>query len=143
VNQRIVPDSDHVSRYCKPTFCTEEYRPTGAAFELCPTESFLSVNWLEFLNLPSRENQITEVRRILRSKFSRIPASGRIAVLNVGDTRNHVSKNTPDQRTLITLHQPEVNDPSHSGIYGLEAEDFFIGELIAEVVIETYAVKES
>lgn len=143
MNRRIVPDTDHVSRYCKPIFCTEQYRPTGAAFELRPKERFLSVNWLEFLNLQTRGKEITEIRRILGSKFRKLPASGRIAVLNVGDTRSHVSNNTPDQRMLDILHEPEVNDPSHSGIYGLEAEDFFIGELIAETVSETYHVKES
>jgi hypothetical protein len=142
VNHRPVPDSDHVSRYCKPSSCTEQHRPTGAAFQLRVTEKSLSVNWLEFLKLQSREEEIAEIRRILESKFQKIGAFGRIAILNVVDTRKHVLENTPDRRMLTTLHEPEATDPSHSGIYGLEAEDLLIGELIAERIEEIYPARE-
>jgi hypothetical protein len=141
MNHRIVPDSDHVSRYCKPTSCTEQQVPTSAAFQLRSTERSLSVNWLEFLDLQSRREEIAEIQRILELKFSRIATSGRIAILNVGQTRKHVLDYTPDRRMLTALHEPEANDPSHSGIYGLEAEDLFVGELIAEVVVETYPAR--
>jgi hypothetical protein len=106
-------------------------------------EASLSVNWLEFLDLQNREEEITEIRRILETKLSRIPAFGRIAILNVGRTRKYVRDNTPDRRLLTTLHEPEAIDPSHAGIYGLEADDLFIAELIADTVIETCSARTS
>jgi hypothetical protein len=141
MNHRVVPDSDHVSRYCKPTSCTERQVPTSAAFQLRSTERFLSVNWLEFLGLQSRREEIAEIQRILESKFSRIATAGRIAILNVGQTRKHVTDNTLDRKMLTVLHEPQADDPSHSGIYGLEAGDLFVAELIAEVVVETYPAR--
>jgi hypothetical protein len=101
----------------------------------------LSVNWLEFLKLRSREEEISEIRRLLESKLT-IAAFGRIAILNVGNTRRHVLNNTPDRRILTVLHEPEKNDPSHSGIYGLKPDDMFIGELIAEQIEEVYPARE-
>jgi len=40
------------------------------------------------------------------------------------------------------LHEPEEDDPSHSGIYGFQYDDRLIADLIAEMVQETYPARE-
>lgn len=65
-----VPEQNHVSRYCSAIRCTESGEVTGAAFQLrAQVEDFLSVNWLEFLQISSRDEQINEIRKVLSSKL--------------------------------------------------------------------------
>jgi hypothetical protein len=107
-------------------------------------EESLSVNWLEFLKLPSRESSISALRKTYRSKFS-IGAGARLAVLNVGEVCDKVLKESPDKRKLEILHDPEVTpdyeDPSHSGIFHLRYDDDLIAELILETVLEIYPAR--
>ncbi len=135
-----LPQQDHVSRYCKGTACTEDGQVTGAAFQLRQNEEYLSVNWLEYLQQPHREEEIREIRRILSSKLA-LGHSARIAVLNVGQTISFVRAESPDGRNLRILHDPKQNDPSHSGIYDLRHDDDLIAELMAEVVREIYPAR--
>ena len=44
----IVPDADHVSRYCKPSAVDQRGKPMAAAFLPRSDDRFLSVNWLEY-----------------------------------------------------------------------------------------------
>jgi hypothetical protein len=53
-----LPEKDHVSRYCSAVHCTENGRITGTAFQLRQKDGYLSVNWLEFLQLYNRKNEI-------------------------------------------------------------------------------------
>ena len=133
-----VPIHNHISRCCFASKCTEEGQVTGAAFQLREgVDKYLSVNWLEYLQQANRQEEIQEVRRVLNSKL-RLTANAKIAVLNVGDILDHVRTNSPDNRNLNVLHEPIEDDPSHSGIYGFKYEDPMIGDLIAQVVQETY-----
>lgn len=137
-----IPDQNHISRYCSATRCTETGDVTGAAFMLRPNEGYLSVNWLEFLRLASREEEIREIRRVLRSQLT-LGGNTKIAVLKVGDVINRVLNESPDRRSLRVLHEPvEESDPSHSGIYGMGVEDHLIADLIAEVILKTYPAQE-
>ncbi len=135
-----VPKRDHVSRYCSGMRCTEERQVTGAAFLPREEEKYLSVNWLEFLNLDNRQEEIREVRKVLSSKL-RLGAMANIAVLNVGEALDYVHMQSPDSRELSVLHEPEEEDPSHSGISGFRHNDHLIADLIAEVIQETCPVK--
>lgn len=136
-----VPTQDHISRCCFASKCTEEGQVTGAAFQLREgIDKYLSVNWLEYLQQVNRQEEIQEVRRVLNSKL-RLTANAKIAVLNVGDILNHVRTKSPDNRNLSVLHEPIEDDLSHSGIYGFKYDDPMIGDLIAEVVQETYPAK--
>jgi hypothetical protein len=136
----LIPHKDHISRYCSATQCTEQEQVTGVAFQLRPTDEHLSVNWLEFLRLTNRQAEIREVRRILSSKL-KLGSKAKIAILNVGEVINYVRMQSPDSRNLGVLHDPEENDPSHSGIYGYRYEDHLIADLIAEVVQTTYPAR--
>lgn len=135
-----IPDHDHVARYCKPTQISSG-QIEATAFMLRRDEESLSVNWLEFLRLSSRDEEITSLRRIYSAKLS-VGACAKIAVLNVGEVRNKVLTESPDKRNLEILHDPLGNDPSHSGIYNFRNDDELIAELILETVLETYPARD-
>lgn len=79
-----VPDSDHISRYCGGSH-VEDDEVSGVAFMLRDNEDSLSVNWLEFLQLPDRQGEVREVCRVLRDKGRSLGPTSVIAVLNVGE----------------------------------------------------------
>jgi hypothetical protein len=132
-----IPDQHHIARYCKPT-----QAPGGeiqaTAFMLRKDEESLSVNWLEFLKCPNRESEVAELQRILGQKLIRVSRNARIAVLNVGVMNKTVHQGSPDARNLAVLHAPEVNDPSHSGIYNLKQDDDLIAELIRQTILDNH-----
>jgi hypothetical protein len=140
-----VPDSDHISRYCKGTQVNSDGTINGTAFRLRDTqhgpEQYLSVNWLEDLDKPNRPAEIDEIRRVLDTKLN-ITSSAKIAILGVGEMRRYVSEESEDGRLLQVLHEPEVPlDPSHCGIYGLTLDDDLIADLISDVVQEIYPAR--
>ena len=136
----LLPEQNHISRYCSAIHCTEEGQVTGTAFQIRQSEDYLSVNWLEFLQLNDRQEEISEIRKILGSKLT-LRAKAKIAVLNIGETTNFVRSQSPDARNLRFLHEPEENDSSHSGIYGYSYDEKLIAFLIAEVIQETYPAR--
>ncbi len=105
---------------------------------LRPNEEFLSVNWLEYFDLRDREAQITQVRQVIRLTLQ---ATAKIAVLNVGGILDRVHRNS--DRVLAVLHEPEQDDPSHSGIHGYRHEDDLVADLIAEEVRETCPARKT
>lgn len=133
-----LPDQDHISRYCKPTTLLENGQPSGASFMPRPDDEFLSVNWLEYFALSDRQEQITQVLRVIRLRPA---ATAKIAVLNIGRILNRISRNS--DRVLAVLHEPEEDDPSHSGIHGYRHEDDLVADLIAEEVREIYSAKKT
>lgn len=132
MKEKIIPDSDHVARYCKPsTIDGDEIQAT--AFFLRPEEPDLSVNWLEFFKLKSREKEISEIQKIYSRKFKKVSSNARIAVLNVGETKIKVLE-SEDKRNLKFKHNPLQEDPSHSSIYDMRPNAEEIAELILSVV---------
>ena len=137
----VLPDSDHVSRLCRPrTIVGGEI--TGAAFLLRPEEPYLSVNWLEFLKANGRKAELAEIRRCIRLTLG---ATARLAVLNVGRSRKYVRENSPDNRDLLFAHEPKTDpgaeDESHSGIFNTRSEDDLIAELLVETVEDHYPAR--
>ena len=136
-----IPDQNHISRLCLPKHVDNE-QIQATAFQLRPpNEDFLSVNWLEFLNCQSRESEIEEMQKVYCAKLDVKPRA-KIAVLNVGEVRKKVLTESPDGRNLEVLHNPSMNDPSHSGIYNLKQDDELIAELILETVRESYSARK-
>lgn len=132
-----IPDQHHVSR-----LCTQKHIDKGniqaTAFMLRKSEESLSVNWVEFLNCVHRENEIEELRKIYSKKLT-VGLRSKIAILNVGKVRRKVLDETPDRRNINILHEPEIDDPSHSGIYNLKPYDELIAELILETICEIHS----
>ncbi len=139
-----IPPHHHVSRYCRGGSLLKNGEVTGTSFFLRDNDEYLSVNWLEFLELDDRDSEIKEVRRVLGTKLN-LGSTAKIAVLNVGDMQDHVRKNSLDHRDLRILHRPDdpsdKPDPSHSGIFETRQDEQLIAELIAEKVLETFAAK--
>ena len=138
-----IPRDHHVSRYCGGVSLLNG-GVTGASFLLKDDEEYLSVNWLDFLGLDNRDGEIEEVRRVLATKLT-LGSTAILAVLNVGDTQDHVRQNSQDDRDLRVLHRPDEPpdkpDPSHSGIFDTNEDEQLIAELIAAKVLETYKAK--
>lgn len=134
-----IPDSDHIGRYCKPS-AVDNGQIQATAFMLRGDEESLSVNWLEFLNCSNREQEVAELRKIYTSKLS-LGARAKIAILNVGEVRKKVFTESLDRRNLEVIHDPLIDDPSHSGIYNLKHDDELIAELVLETVKETYSAR--
>ncbi len=134
-----LPNHDHISRHCPFTTLAND-QPSGASFILKPDEEFLSVNWLEYFDVPDQQAQITQVRQVIRLNLG---AKAKFAVLNVAKVVDYVKENGPDNRVLAVLHEPEEDDPSHSGIHGYRLEDDWVADLIAEVIEEIYPARQT
>lgn len=131
----IVPDIDHVARYCKPS-TLEDGQLLATAFLPRPQEESLSVNWLEYLRCPDRRREVAEIQKIYNKKFLKVRPNARIVVLNVGETRLKVLIESEDKRNLEFQHDPEEMDPSHSGIYNIKSDEEMIAELILSAVLD-------
>ena len=128
----MLPDGDHVARYCKPSAVGQDGLPMPAAFELRPQmEDYLSVNWLEFLDASDLDAAVGEVRTAFRRKGYRVKPNGRFAVLEVGEVKAAVSAITGTARVE---HRRLVDDESHSGIFGYTADDLAVAVEIAALV---------
>lgn len=102
----LIPDTDHIARYCKPTHVSDG-KIQATAFMLREGEGSLSVNWLEFLNCTNRESEIKEIRNVYSKKL-KVGVNAKIAVLNVGETREKVIKESQDRRELKVRHNPDI-----------------------------------
>lgn len=141
----IIPDEDHIARYCKPSKISEDGQIEFGAFMLRKDEEGLSVDWLELLNCSSRESEILEMRKIYPLRLA-VGAKAKIAILKVGEVRKKVQTESLDKRILKVIHEPLVDDPSvvdpHSEIYNLKQDDELIAELIRETICETYTARK-
>lgn len=131
-----IPHDNHVSRYCGFQHIDGKGRVTGQAFRHREGEEYLSANWLEYFESAELSTQMQEIRSALMRKGRKIGAKSKFAVLNVGELKEYVRKESGNGSVLSVLHEPEENDPSHSGIYGVPVDDFLIAEIIAAFVRE-------
>ena len=143
-----LPDDDHVVRYARPKGVYEDGRVDGSEFRLRPGEASLSVHWLECFRDLTKPRQLMEVRRLVRLDMS---PNGRLAEINVGDTKRHLSDRLDILRFVrrpLDAEEPFEADPTHSEIEGLPPGDTeqaaLIGDMIAECVQRIYpAVQET
>ncbi len=98
-----IPPDHHISRYCGGASLLKNGEVTGTSFLLRPTDEYLSVNWLDSLELDDRDGEIEEVKRVLGTKMN-LGSTAKIAVLNVGDTQDHVRQKSQYNRYLKILH---------------------------------------
>jgi len=131
MTNRHLPLSHHIARYCPGSRLTQDGEVSGAAFYLRPGERFVSVEWLEYLQQPDRNSEIQKVLEIFSSKL-KLGSSAKIVILNVGNLCRHVR--TYSMYSIRVLHEPEDDDPAHSGIHDTVQDEMLISELIAEKV---------
>ncbi|MDZ7760068.1 MAG: hypothetical protein U5L00_07425 [Desulfovermiculus sp.] len=133
-----LPFTHHIARYCSGTRLTNQGCPAPTAFHLRPGETFLSVQWLEYLEQADRSNEIQEVVNAL-ARNMHFGKTAKIAVLNVGQICNHVDDYAG--YLIRVLHEPEKGNEAHSGIHDTIQDEMIIAELLAEKVSEVHAVK--
>lgn len=136
-----IPDEDHIARYCGYSDLDEDGQIGASAFMLNvkKDEKELSVDWLEFLNCSSRENEIIEMRNVYANRLD-VGKKAKIAILNVGNVRQTVREKSLDNRELKVLHDPltsEGDQSPHSGIYNLQQDDELIHELLVQIVSQS------
>ena len=130
-----LPDSDHVVRYCPGSKLAEDGTPLATAFYLRRNEKYLSVEWLEYLQLHVKEDPVRKVASIFKEKLN-VGSTARMAILNVGNMCHHVKTQTA--LTIRVLHEPGKNDPAHAGIHDTAQDEMIIAELITETVDTLY-----
>lgn len=128
----VVPDDNHLSRYCKPSAMGQDGLPMAVAFTLRHGEDHLSVNWLERLGEPDLEAAVDHVRAVFRAKGYRVKPSGGFAVLNVAAVKAAVLRIV--NRPARVEHLPLDNDESHSGVFGYTADDLAVAMAIKALV---------
>ena len=108
-----LPDSDHVSRYCRPG-TIEQGRAGPDAFMPRIGEAYLSVNWLEVFDAVDVATAVELMRAVVSQSFDVRP-NGRFVVLSVGDAKRGI-RDSAGLRLRIE-HLPTAVDQSHSAIF--------------------------
>ena len=129
-----IPDADNVVRYLGGSKIDGNV-VLGEGFRLPeedPTRDKLSINWLDYFEGLSKEEQIAEVRSLSTLK---VRPKGRWVELNVGKTRDHLRN---ELEALRFANSPTCHDPSHGDIEGLPGAESpmssLVGDLIAQCV---------
>ena len=107
-------DSDDASRYCQPNeYDRIRCEPKVAAFQRKPSQPDVSVNRLQFFQLPDRGSAIDCVRQEFLDDDYRLRKNGRFVVLNVGSAKAAALEvGYPIEFT----YTPKPTRPSHSSI---------------------------
>jgi hypothetical protein len=103
---------------------------------LRPNEEYLSTNWLEYFHDSDRQSQIVGVHQALTDKGFRVSPTGSFAVLNVGNTVSTVRQARDLKIRFVNFGEP--HDPSHTGIFGYNAEDTDTATALARLAREVH-----
>ena len=136
VDGEEIPEADHISRYVPYSkLVSDGTKVSGAAFQLRENEDYLSVNWLEYFGFNDRILEISEVRKAFVAKGYSLRRTAKFAVLAVGELKLYIEQETNGKTKLQVIHKPiQPEDPSHSGIFGVPADEPIISDLMAELV---------
>ena len=136
-----IPPTDHVAHYCYGKMI-DDGQVLASAFLPRPTETYLSVNWLEWFKCSDRSSEIMEVRKRYATKFN-LKKKDKIALLNVGVTCSKIATESEGHRCLKATHEPEPDDDSHGGFWGYTYDDTMIAEWILSTVIDYIPAKDN
>jgi len=145
--QKTIPGKDYVVRHLPPSaidsgfalssgFLYKKDKKTGQF-----KEKELSVNWLEFLNRGAciKEN-IIKVRDGFEKRGYTLKINGRFSALNVQNICDEVKEGTkelPELVSLIVKHTPNIDDLSHSSIFGMPLDPE--GEMLVSTILANCA----
>ncbi len=138
MNGNDLPENDHIVRYVKPSNL-EFGKVNIAEFRLReerPEDKSVSVNWLEYYENLSKEEQLAEVRKVSRLKLRK---NGKFAELNVGKIRRLLTEELPDLRIIHAPLDAEgkfLADPSHSEIIGFPSGNPEQADLLAQIIVQ-------
>lgn len=112
--EHIVPPTDHISRYCKPTSLDADMNVSAASFYLRTKdgeiEDCVSVDWLEIHKKNNFKDNLIESVKAIRKRMKKLNSNGKIAVLEVGTIHSKLKEN----RKSAIIQQLKN---SHCGIY--------------------------
>lgn len=151
----VIPDGDHVVRYCIPRFVNQRTGlPDSDAFTLKRDrgEDSLSVNWLEYfdrnmeLNTRNeREAAVNAVRGVMqydledRGKFAFFSVEDvKRAVVAGGGTSPYIEHDPQPPQPATDRRPARGPNPSHALVHGFPEDDHAVGvELRALVTANT------
>ena len=127
MTNELIPEDDHVLRYCTPSKIENGF-PLPIAFKLKKNdETYLSVNWVEYYKCENLLSNIQKIREEFNKNHS-LSKNGKFVLFQVSKTKESI-KETTDQ-SLCFKKIPYPDSPSHSGIYGYEYNDEVVEDLV-------------
>lgn len=141
-----LPDTDHIFRHIKKSWMDGGFIDP-AAFRLrkiseSPTgfEDGLSVNWVEFFNMPSPAEAVVPLCKVMRANGRTVGSTSTFAMLNNGSVKTAASRYA--QITVVHDRIPPSDgrpgDLSHSLVTGYETRNDQVAEAIHKVIICMY-----
>ena len=132
--EQNLSDIHNVTRQCRKRDMEEDGTPSADAFLLREqkNELYLSTNWLEYFDPSDRRVQISGVIQSLKRKGRTVKRSESFSVINVGAATIHCRRQC--KLTIVFRSLNEINDPSHSGIYGYTKHNAKVALLLARLV---------
>jgi hypothetical protein len=143
-----IADDQHVVRHCESKFFFDDDTISPGNFMLRrkegQVEEYLSVGWLARYGAAPRANQIAAYRKVIHPNIRKFKTSDKLAVLNVGHSKETVRAGTPDNRIIEFRHWPMPaprEDAGHSGIHNTAENEARVAELLGASVIEEYPAR--
>ena len=146
LRDQLIPEDHHIARYLRPSDVDNEcVNSTGFQYKKHKNgelkEQELSTNWLEFFGLSASEAQCIEhVKQAFHDKQYTLKPNGRFVALHVKRMRDEVQEGTKEhteQVSLLIKHTAQLNDLSHSSIFGIPFDDD--GEKLVSAILANYA----
>jgi hypothetical protein len=133
-NRELIVDSHNVVRYLKPRFLIRDdfdediISIFSQAFELRPNEEFLSVNWLEYFELPNKKDALKLIINDLKASNLPVGSKGALAIANISKIKS-IGK---DRKTKIRVeYRPNNLNKSHSRVFNIQNEDLEMLDLLS------------
>ena len=139
-DQHELSRGDNVGRHRRPRDFDDGILSSNA-FLLRDGESYLSTNWLEHFHPSDRAIQVPAVCKSLTDKGRTVKFEDLLIVLNVGTATKRCKAKLGVGLSFVTLG--ELDDPSHTGIYGISANVAKVASELAASVKpdEIYSVR--
>ena len=132
MNRKDLSDADNVVRHVGESKLDENGKVTRGAFRLNDRETALSVSWLEYFQVGTKEEQLVKVRQYIERSLGR---NSRFAELNVGITKECVnSQASQHQCTIGFSRDPTEIDPSHAIITGMPTHESLSSRIVAKLI---------
>ena len=98
-----------------------------------PPETYLSVYWLEHFAGANAEERLVELRPAIPATGLKLSKKGKLAILNVGNTRTVVRDRSANKRLLPIIVEPPP--PFHVGIWDTLTDEDAIANAIRDSVL--------
>lgn len=130
-----LPDADNVVRHVGASKLDENGKVTRGAFQLDDRETALSVNWLEYSEVGTKDEQLVMIRKYIDRTLGR---NSRFAELNVSITKERINSRVSQHQCMIGFsHNPTEIDPSHAIIIGMPTSESPYSRIVAKLIADS------